>query len=194
MRPTLFVAALTASLAAFPLAAKESGGDTASPTAEASSVRLELAKQIIDLAYPQDTRIELFRKVSKQIETQMLESLEGIVTDDGAITIVTEWQTGMSTKTDEILVRNVPALMEGWVKAYSEIYSEQELRDILAFVSTPSGATFLAKTSEVTVHPDFASTNQGYMNEIMALIPAEIPTLVAKLREYKAEQDAAASE
>lgn len=185
------VPALAAALIAFPAAAQDAEQPEVAPVEQAPSESLTLATQIIDIAYPIETRAAMFQGVSKQMEAQMLQSLEGIITDEGALAIVTEWQKGLSVKTDAILERNIPNLMEAWTRAYADIYSEQELRDILAFVSTPSGNTFLQKSNDVLGHPVFSAANQSYMNEIMALIPKEVPDLVQKIKDYKVAQSEA---
>ncbi|MGB3470108.1 MAG: DUF2059 domain-containing protein [Erythrobacter sp.] len=182
-------------LLSVPLAAQESGTASAAPVAETDPTRLELSNQIIDLAYPLETRVEMFQKMSKQMEAQMLQSLQGIIDDEGAVAILTEWQDELSVKTDAIMVRNIPSLMEAWSIAYADVYTEQELRAILAFVSTPTGKTFLAKANDVLGHPAFGAANQSYMDEIMALIPAEMPGLMQRLKDYKAvETEDAGSE
>ncbi|MEM7690784.1 MAG: DUF2059 domain-containing protein [Pseudomonadota bacterium] len=173
---------------ATPAAAQDSASSPAFEASDSSS-KLEMANAIIDTAYPQDARVAMFQKISEQMEGQMLQSLQGIITDDGALAILTEWQKEMSVETNVILERNIPSLMSAWAQAYADIYTEQELRDILDFVSTPSGKTFLIKTNDVIAHPEFAAANQSYIDEIVALIPAEIPDLVARLEAYKAAQE-----
>ncbi|MEM1195891.1 MAG: DUF2059 domain-containing protein [Pseudomonadota bacterium] len=190
MKALFFIVA--GAMFAAPLSAQEEASNTAPPQTEVSSARLELANQIIDLAYPSDTRMAMFQKVSEQMEAQMLQSLQGIINDEGALAILSEWQEGMSVKTDAILERNVPLLMKAWALAYADIYTEPELRDILAFVSTPTGKVFLSKTNDVIGHPEFAAANQDYIDEIVALIPGEIPALVERIEAYQAEQDKAA--
>ncbi|MEO0461731.1 MAG: DUF2059 domain-containing protein [Pseudomonadota bacterium] len=180
--------ALAAALIAFPAAAQDAEQPEVAPVEQAPSESLTLATQIIDIAYPIETRAATFQGASKQMEAQMLQSLEGIIADEGALAALKQWQEGMSVKTDKITERYIPSIMQALKSAYADIYTEQELRDILAFVSTPSGKSFLQKTNYILSHPAVTAASQSHMNEIMALIPEEIPALVQRIKDSKAAQ------
>ncbi len=166
---------------AVPLAAQDVPGDDDATVAETSNVRLSLAADIVDKSFPEETRVEMFQAVTDQMESQMMQSLNGMITDENARGTIADWQERLSVKTDAIMRNHIPALMDGWVIAYADTYSEPELRDILAFVSTPSGQAFMQRSQELMSHPAFAGANQKYMDETMTVLMDEMPGLMEEL-------------
>ena len=173
------------------LSAQENGQEQTAEISEVNSVNVELARKILAVSYPDDTHIELFQKTAKEMESQTIESLGGIISDAGALEVVTAWQDSVSLETDEIMLRNIPALMDAWAIAYASTYSQQALEDILAFVSTPSGQEFMAKQVDVISHPAFAQANQAYIGETITVVTRKIPELVEQLQAYNASKKTA---
>ena len=153
-----------------------------------SKARLELSRQIIDIAYPASERQAMFEAVGQQMEQQMLSSVRPHVTDPGMMAIVEKFQREVSQEQKPILERNVPLLMDAWAKAYAEVFSESELRDILAFVQTETGATFMMRSTEVMSNQHFAAANEAYTSEAMAVVMGKMPQLVEELASYRKAQ------
>lgn len=187
----LFAAAIV-----LPASAALSAQDTLPPSeteaSEGATENLALALAILNTAYPDDSHIALFQETTDQLEAQMAQTMEGIITDAGAMEIVTRWQQNASVETDAILMRNIPALMDAWATAFADIYTKQELEDILAFVSTPSGQSFMANQTKLLSHPAFAQANQAFMAETMEVVTGKVPELVQELQEYEASKQASA--
>ncbi|MEL7189575.1 MAG: hypothetical protein AAGK17_08500, partial [Pseudomonadota bacterium] len=85
---------------------------TSSAYDEVDADKLVLAQAILDTAYPGDSHIALFQETTEQLEAQMTQGLDGIITDEGALEIVKQWQEEASVETDAILLRSIPSLME----------------------------------------------------------------------------------
>jgi len=185
----LSVGAGAAMLAAAPLAAQDatSGNDTA--VSDRAETRLELAQEILDIGFPEDTQVEMFQKVADQMKAQTLQSLQGTIPDDGAMEILVAWQDRISVETDAILRSRIPSLMDAWAVAYADTFSENELRDIRDFVSTPSGGAFMTRSNDVLFHPAFAAANQEYMNETMTLVMGKVPELMDDIQAYVEAQE-----
>lgn len=83
----------------------------------------------------------------------------------------------------------MPLLMDAWVKAYADMFSETELRDILSFVETDSGRTFMMRSTDVLSNAHFAAANQAYMDDAMALAMEDMPKMVEEIVEYKQAQE-----
>ncbi len=166
---------------AAPLAAQGTPNGDDATASETSDMRLSLAADILDKSFPEETRVEMFQTITDQMESQMMQSLSGMITDENANGIIADWQERLSVKTDAIMRSHIPALMDGWVMAYAETYSEPELRDILAFVSTPSGQAFMQRSQDLISHPAFAGANQNFMDETMKTVMAEMPGLMDEL-------------
>ena len=145
---------------------------------------MAIASQIIDIAYPAEQREEMFFKASISMSDQMLASLDGTIADQGAQAILDQTIEEMHAEQLEILRDHIPAIMAGFSKANANMFTYDELVDILDFVKTPTGSQFLLKSTEIISDPDFAAANQAYMSESMAVVKRTMPIMVRKLVEY----------
>lgn len=150
--------------------------------------RLALAEKIIAISYPEDKREAMFFAATDQTTAQVLKSMEGWITDEGAREIVDAHILEMTEQQKIVLRRHIPRIMTAFAVAYSNLFDESELRDILTFVETPTGSTFLIRSVDILSDPNFAAVNQAHMDETMSVVKDSIPILVTKLTEYKAGQ------
>ena len=195
IRATKIALVAMVAFAAFPHSA--SAQDAAPPAIQSpSEANLAIARQIVDLGFPEETREQIFFGSMDQMVSQTREatlraySLE----DEGAIAILDAWVGEYIDLSKEVLRSHIPSLMDGLAKSYAVIFSRQELEDILAFVSTPSGQRYFEMSSAVIAEPNFAAANQAYMNESQEMLPGAMQDLVGRLQEYMAEQQAASSQ
>ena len=160
------------------------------PVSEAATIdpiALELAAQIVDLGYPEESREALFFGSMDQTIAQMRTSLGPYLpTDDPeAVKIFDDWIVKYTEESKLILRKHIPAIMDGMAEAYAVLFSEEELRDILAFVETPSGKQFFDRMPAVMGEPSFAKANKAYMDESMdVMIPAQ-RELLQQLKEHR---------
>jgi len=180
----LAAAALSFVIVAPAAMAQDVEEDTVSAAA-LDAERSALAQAIIDRAFPEETRLAMFQATADQMQAQMTQSLGNIITDEGAMAILTKWQVETLAESSLLLEQNVPLLMDAWASAYADIHTKQELEDILDFVSTPSGQAFMAKSTEVMAHPAFAAANQTYMDQTMELVMGKMPSLIQDLQSYE---------
>lgn len=151
---------------------------------------LELATQIVDIGYPEETREALFYGPMDQTIVQLRKSLGPYLPSDDpeAVQILDDWIVKYTEESKVILAKHIPAIMDGMAEAYATLFSEEELRDILAFVETPSGKQFFDLMPQVMGEPGFADANQAYMDESMEkLIPAQ-RELLNRLKEHREQK------
>ncbi|UAB77081.1 DUF2059 domain-containing protein [Erythrobacter sp. SCSIO 43205] len=188
----LLVSAFAASLALAsshtPALAQEAGGDAL--VAEPSAAKLALALEIIDLGFPEETREEIFFASMDQMMVQTREaSLKAYGLDDeGAIAVLDQWLADYILESKEVLRSHIPSLMAGMQRSYAAMFTLQELRDIRAFVATPSGQRFFELSSAVLAEPNFANANQAYMDEVQAQMPAAMQDLIGRLQSFLEEK------
>lgn len=169
-------------LAAQPTLAQE----PAESSIEVSQAELALAQRIIDLGFPEAEREQLFFGTADQMSSQMREAmLKSIpINDPGALAVLDAWVEDYLADGKVILKAHIPRLMDAMVRAYAGTFTEQELSDILVFVSTPSGASFFRKSSNILSEPEFAAANQAYMDEVMAGFPDARNELRNRIQQY----------
>ncbi len=176
------VALLVMGMSTLPGAAFAQSGDV--------ETRVEISRQIIDIAYPEAERFAMFSKVADQMETQMRQSVEGLIDDEGASEIIRRYQADVREKQSSVLEKHIPLLMDAWVTAYADIFSEKELRDILSFVRTDSGRTFMMRSTDVLSNQHFAAANQAYIDDAMGVAMQEMPKMMEEIVAYKQAQQA----
>lgn len=193
MKKALFAGACAAALAAVcaPSAVVAQGAQAPSQ-AEPAAEEIALARQIVELGYPPEQREELFFGAMDQMTAQMrkgsLATMEA--KDPGAIAILDRWLANYLADGKVVLRRHLPVIMNGITQSYASLFTEQELRDILAFVSTPSGKSFFVQSSNILSQPAFAEANQAYMTDVLAGLPAARAALMKELAEYYAAKSA----
>ncbi|WP_299192433.1 DUF2059 domain-containing protein [uncultured Erythrobacter sp.] len=179
-------------LAALPYAANAQ--DSSDPAIEApNEVNLAIARQIVDLGFPVETREQIFFGTMDQMVAQTREATLRAyeLEDEGAIAIMDQWVADYMEDSKDVLRSHIPSLIDGLAASYAAIFTRRELEDILAFVSTPSGQRYFELSSAILAEPNFAAANQAYMNDSQALLPGAMNDLIERLRTYMAEQQAA---
>lgn len=192
MKRPMHLAALALGLSSLPTLgyAQEAPAEEQS-TSAIDKQKLELATQIVDLAFPEETREEVFFATVDQMTAQMREATlqaHGLE-DDLLLPILDDWIAEYLVGSKVILRSHIPSLIDGMAKAYANMFSAKELADILAFVSTPSGQKFFELSSALIAEPNFANANQNYMNDVQAQLPAAIEDLQSRLFEALRARD-----
>ncbi|MBV7259902.1 DUF2059 domain-containing protein [Erythrobacter crassostreae] len=158
---------------------------------ELDTASLDLAGQIVTIGYPKETREALFFGSMDQTIIQLRQALGDFMPEDDpeAVKIFDEWIVKYTEESKVILRKHIPSIMDGMTAAYADLFSEEELRDILAFVQTPSGKQFFDRMPDVVGSASFADANQAYLDESMAsVIPAQ-RELLNQLREHQESKD-----
>ncbi|MFL0356712.1 DUF2059 domain-containing protein [Erythrobacter sp. GH1-10] len=144
--------------------------------ADIDPAMMQLAAQIVDAGYPEETREALFFASMDQTIAQMRTSLGPYLPSDDpeAVKILDDWIEKYTEESKSILRKHIPSIMDGMAEAYAELFTEEELRDILAFVETPSGKQFFDLMPQVIGSASFAEANQAYIDESMeVMVPAQ---------------------
>jgi Uncharacterized protein conserved in bacteria (DUF2059) len=191
-----FVAIISAAIIALvgvPVGALAQEGDEG-VVAAVDPVKLELAREVVNLGFPEETREAVFFAAVDQTVLQMREAslkaygLEG--EDPGALAVLDGWIDEYITDSKAVLQSHIPSIMEGMTLSYAAMFTTTELRDIRDFVATPSGQRFFELSSAVMAQPNFAAANQAYMNEVQSQLPAAVQDLRGRLQEYFSEKAA----
>jgi len=187
------VSAALIPLAGVPSAALAQEGDDMVVTTP-DPVKLELAREVVNLGFPEEARESVFFAAMDQTVLQMREAslkaygLEG--EDPGALAVLDGWIDDYISDSKAVLRSHIPSIMEGMTLSYAAMFTVTELRDIRDFVATPSGQRFFELSSAVMAEPNFAEANQAYMNEVQGSLPAAVEDLRARLGQYFREKAA----
>ena len=166
----------------------------AAEPAKIDAARLALAREIIDLGMPEDTREATFFATMDQVTAQMRASMLDIygLDDPGLLEILDTWTEAYVAKSKVTLREHIPLLVDGMAKSYAVMFSHKELSDIREFVGTDSGQRFFQLSPALVGEPNFAAANQNYMNAVNAELPAAMEQLRAAIVEHLQSREAAA--
>lgn len=156
---------------------------------------ITIAQEILALGIPEQTREAVFFATMDQMMAQMKDAAlqaRGLE-DPEVIAIMDKHLAQFRLDAQAVLRSHLPAIMDGWAKAYANMFTLQELADIRTFVRTPSGQRYFQLGPAVMAEPHFAQANQAYMNEVMQLTPSMQEALKADLLEYLANEQGARS-
>ncbi|HEY1427603.1 MAG TPA: DUF2059 domain-containing protein [Caulobacteraceae bacterium] len=110
------------------------------PTSSDAAERLQLAHQLFDLSGGEkavDQRIDALMGLSSKLIAA------NSPPDAAKLTIA------MQHDVEQELLKAVPALMDVGVRAYADNLTVQELRDYVAWLSTPSGQSLIRKSAAI---------------------------------------------
>ncbi len=193
LKTSLLAAALGTALFASPALAQEAepqNGEAQASEAP-SPAKLALAQEIVAKGFPEDMREEMFfasvDQMTKQMRAATLKSMP--VEDPGVTEILDGWLADYIAQSKEVLRGYIPRMMDGLARSYATMFTERELSDIVAFVSTPSGQRFMVLSSAVMAEPNFAEANQAYIDEIQAGLPAATQDLQGRLVDYMTKKN-----
>ena len=162
--------------------------DSDVPTSASSSDtrKLDLATEIVNLGFPEAVREDIFFGAMDTMVSQIRDGAMANIPsqDPQAVAILDEWLAEWVATSKAILRGHIPALMAAQATGYAEIFTEEELQDIRAFVGTPSGQRFMQLSPSVMATPAFATANEAYVQEIYAEFPKAQAQLAERMAAY----------
>jgi Uncharacterized protein conserved in bacteria (DUF2059) len=182
------LAALSVGMSAPATAQPASPPPVVSPSPEA----LALGRSIVDVAFPPATRQALMEQMMSALLDQMKQGMPlEKISDPGLRQIVFDHLASVPALLRPTTTTFLPRQMDAVAQAYARMFSLAELKDILAFARTPSGRSFLARSSEIMGDPAVTAVNVEYFRAIQAVKERVTPELSRKMEEYvKAHPDA----
>jgi hypothetical protein len=189
----LWLAALALVSATAPLPLNSAAAQTtASANTATNPEALALGRQIVDVAFPPATRQVMLEQLMESMLEQMKAGMPlEQISDPGLRKILLDHLASVPTLLRPTTTAFLPKQMDAVAQAYARMFSLAELKDIAAFARTPSGKSFLARSSEVMSDPAVAAVNAEYFREVQAVNARVTPELTRKMEAYvKAHPDA----
>ncbi|MFT3968456.1 MAG: DUF2059 domain-containing protein [Sphingobium sp.] len=144
--------------------------------------RLQLGREIVDLGFPEEERQAMFfGSVDSMIEQLSKVQLAQFADEPAVKTMVEEGVEGMVADIKPIIARNIPMFMESYAKAYAREFTRDELIELRAFVTTPTGRHFMSRSTQILNDPDFKASYEAYLRELNPVLQAGQKALIEKL-------------
>ena len=162
---------------------------TAVTAAQAEPANLELAQQVVDLAFPPDRRHALLSQMGTTLEAQMRSAQRAVVggtSDAGEEQIIQRFLDRAHAELDRSISDGAPTLFGALARAYARMFTREELTEIRAFVSTSAGSKYLQRSGDLLTDPDVAQANSAFMTRALSSIGPLEAELRRELTEYRA--------
>jgi len=181
---------LLAALSAVPCAA-QSAAPARSAATDPDPANLTLAREIVTIAYPPESRRAMFVRVSDAIIAQVRGAIlpETPSSWDAELQQIFErYVERVRAVSNEATSDGAPELFEAFARAYARQFTRDELLQIKAFVSTPAGAKYVQRASELLTDPDVAQANAVYMARTIRELEPVMDQLRREMEAYLARR------
>jgi hypothetical protein len=162
-------------------------------TTQLDSERLRLANQIMDLAYPPESRRAMLLRAAEAMADQARVAAFAVVgsnMDDGVRRIIERHLDRVRAEHERIIGEgSVAPIFAAFARAYARRFTSEELEQIRAFVATPTGAKYMQQSSDLLSDPEVAQANTEYMARAFAAIQPLQAEMFEELREYLQRRD-----
>jgi hypothetical protein len=152
---------------------------------------LALAREVIALAFPPESRHAMMTRMSDAMITQMRGALfppTGNPSDPGLQQIFDRYVERVRALTYQSTSDGAPAMFDAFARAYARQFTHDDLLQIRAFLSTPAGARYLQRSSEMLSDPDVAEANRAYMESTFRALQPLIEDLRRETQAYLTRQ------
>ncbi|WP_394658957.1 hypothetical protein [uncultured Novosphingobium sp.] len=151
----------------------------------AESENLTLAAELVAIAFPPLARQEMMDKIMKAMTAQMTAAMPlDSIKDAGLKQIVLDYMAKLPATLRPATAAFIPKQMDAVEQAYARMFTAPQLRDIVAFARTPSGAEYLRRAPEVLSDPGVAAVNTEYFREASELTKGSAAQLRADMMAY----------
>ncbi len=180
-----------------PVAAQGNGAPAAAAAGASvpNEASLKLSREIIAVAWPEDQRMVMMRRMQDAILAPMKANMQlpPELNDPGLHKILQDYIDNVPETMAPVMAQHMPALFEAMAHAYARNFSMPELEQILAFAHTPAGGKFFSRSSTLLQDPDVAAANGVMMRAAQQATMQSLGEMQGKVRAYfEAHPEAAA--
>lgn len=157
-------------------------GDSYTPPAD----ELEEAMAIMQVIFPPETREQDMLETSVTMGNQVAASMMTgpIFEEPGVRAIMDEFVDALPEIMAPLISKHLPAMIKSTAIAYTREFTLEELQDIRAFASTPTGARYFSSTQRVLSDPAVAESNQVFFGEVNEAQQVQLKALQRKIVDY----------
>jgi hypothetical protein len=185
--PVLLALSLTAGGAAMAQPAPPIVSVSSSASTPVEPERLAIAQEVVALAFPPERRQAMFMRVADSMMAQFRQATFGPTggpPDPGPEAIFQRLVDRVRAQIERSTAEASPELFGAFARAYARMFTRDELVQIRAFVATPAGAKFVARSAELISDPDVARANTAFMTRYLAAIKPVQEDFMRELAQY----------
>jgi len=170
MRPLLAALALAVAASGAAGHAQDRPAPAATPL---DPETLALAGEVVDLAFPPETRHAMYSRIIDAMLAQTREAATaatGHRPDPGEQQILDRYMERLRAEADRIITERSPSLFAAFARGYARMFTRDELIQIRAFVTTSAGAKYVQRSSDLLSDPDVAAANTAYLRTVFSAV------------------------
>lgn len=154
-----------------------------------SPERLAVAQAIVVTAWPPERREAMMDKLIATFASQFRDSAHlETIENPGFSAILRRYLDSIPGRLKPLVSDFIPRQMDAIAIAYARMFTLTELRDVLAFAQTPSGAQFMQRGIDAISDPDVAAVNTAYLTKVHQLSAEAAAEVAAEVQAYVASQ------
>jgi hypothetical protein len=172
------------------------GASATSPAAPArlapvDSASLALAHQIITIAFPPESRSQMYASMMDSIVEQTRKTMQSKMSsgDKDFDTIVDRSVRRMYAEMEANMDASIPDVFESFARAYARDFSRDDLEAILAFVKTQAGQHYFQRAPGLLKDPDVQAVMQRSMTQFLAKLPDIERDNMRDVQDYVAKKE-----
>lgn len=170
-----------------PVAAQPSAAPAA-PSAPVDPVSLALAHQLVDIAMPPASRMEMMDRITTAMLKPLKEQFNGMpgMDDAGFRAIFDGFLSQLPAMSHDVMGPIMPQLADAMALSYARLYSRDDLTQVVAFAHTPAGERYLQRATLVMQDPDIQAVFAQLMQAMQQRQQASLVELQRSTRAYLA--------
>ena len=147
---------------------------------------LAVARDIIAVIYPPETRDAMFEDMMRQVAGQFGSAImtDPVFEEPGIRAIMDEFLAGLPQRLMPAIKKHMPSMLEATAVAYTREFNLEELEDIRAFARTDTGNHYFGRLTYLLGDPAVAEANKAYFAELQGMQESVKVEIQAKLMEY----------
>lgn len=118
-----------------------------------------------------------------QARNAVLEMAGGNI-DAGMQRILARFIELVRARSERTMTEHSAPLFVAFARAYARMFTRDELVEIRAFISTPTGAKYIRQAVNLLSDPDVAQANTAYMTSAFSALQPLLADLGREAREY----------
>ena len=147
---------------------------------------LSEAMAIMDVMFPAKSREQDMLDTAMTMGNQLAASMMSgpIFEEPGIRAIMDEFIGKMPDIMRPAIAKHLPNMIKSTAIAYTREFTLEELQDLRAFATTPSGERYFSTVQKLLADPAVAQSNQAFFSEINAVQQGELEKLQGNVVAY----------
>lgn len=136
---------------------------------------------------PEDRRETMMRAIMTSTNASMKDGIDKMLAgqklNEKQRSILSGFMERYTQESQDVVIAFLPELLDAMAKAYARQFSMQQLNDLKAFFSTPTGRIYMERSPAIMADPDVAAVQSRMMQMTMGRLPAAMKEMSDEMKQ-----------